>query len=817
MNLIAQRASDRGMTLVVRDWSHVDWIGFPFTQPTMKSAWDTFSSSARAASEELADQEKDLNRGNQRVPPDCAFDKKECLVGNEWWMARCATVRHPVDQFLVSKRMEALGAVWDDGLIWRGMRAFAEHVQAMPWVRYEDFLHCPGTALRKICDVLGFPYDDRWRQRWQSYDKITGAAAKRERGVIAPKPREAVDPEFWKSLRHNDDFFATLELLGYPTPEPLRGRWYAGAAGIGSPSGAIVAPSQRLPATCSKAIQADSASVQPILGESQSARTSRVRSDRPTDWDEAVVQARQAFEESSGDVESTLRLAEALGWIGQVDEAADLLLKRMNASKGVSQHPAAISVRLFSATCDMLDRGERKYESIPIRRRWAQVDPRHQGNLFQLSILLAGVGETDESISYCRQLLRTDARHTGAAANYLLYMNYSDRYSAAEISNEHFRIGMHFTQPSDAVPTRPRMAAERVRVGYLGSDFYTHPVGKIILPILQSHDRQRCEINVYHDGKISDATTHEINESVDYFTNVHGWSGDRLSESVRKDELDVLVDLGGYTGGANRLKLLARRLAPVQASFLGYPHTSAIPAMDYRLTDRFADPPGLTDHLYGEQLVWLEHAHLAWRPYEIAQDISPVLGKQPVLGVFNNVAKISPAAIAAYAQILKRVPQASILFKYGDRFGVSILRDRYRQAFAAHGVPPHRLQFRTRAETLQEHLQTMANVDLALDAFPYQGTMTSLECLCVGTPIISCCGDYYAHRATSAMFIRMGLQELVADDSDEYVEIAVELLHDREGLKGLRAEVWNRFHHGALTNPHGLAGELESTFAGWVR
>src|SRR5690606_19314235 len=119
-------------------------------------------------------------------------------------------------------------------------------------------------------------------------------------------------------------------------------------------------------------------------------------------------------------------------------------------------------------------------------------DPAHQGNLFQLSLLLAGVGEVDESLSYCRRLLDIDARHTGAAANYLLYMNYSDRFTAAEISNEHFRIGMRFTQPADSVPQRPRMAAEKIRVGYLGSDFYTHPVGKIILPILQSHDRQRC-------------------------------------------------------------------------------------------------------------------------------------------------------------------------------------------------------------------------------------------------------------------------------------------------------------------------------------
>jgi len=122
-----------------------------------------------------------------------------------------------------------------------------------------------------------------------------------------------------------------------------------------------------------------------------------------------------------------------------------------------------------------------------------------------------------------------------------------------------------------------------------------------------------------------------------------------------------------------------------------------------------------------------------------------------------------------------------------------------------------------KTESLTGHLRTMASVDLALDSFPYQGTMTSRECLCVGTPIISCCGDYYAHRATSAMMIRMGLQELVADDQDEYVEIAVELLHNRNRLPSLREEVRHRFAESALTDTVGLARELESVFEDWVR
>jgi hypothetical protein len=242
-------------------------------------------------------------------------------------------------------------------------------------------------------------------------------------------------------------------------------------------------------------------------------------------------------------------------------------------------------------------------------------------NLFQLSLLLAGVGEVEESLTYSRYLLSVDRQHLGAAANFLLYLNYSDRRSAAEVSNEHFRLGMRFTDRPEHVSGRRLGPAEKIRVGYLSSDFYTHPVGKIILPILQAHDRNHFYVKAYYDGKTVDTNTTIIEKAVDDFTKINDWTDQQVLESIRGDELDVLIDLGGYTGGGNRLRVFSRRAVPIQASFLGYPNTSAIQTIDYHLTDRFADPPVLTEHLYGEQLVWLDHAHLAWRPYEIVDQI----------------------------------------------------------------------------------------------------------------------------------------------------------------------------------------------------
>ncbi len=147
---------------------------------------------------------------------------------------------------------------------------------------------------------------------------------------------------------------------------------------------------------------------------------------------------------------------------------------------------------------------------------------------------------------------------------------------------------------AERVDDRVRAINERIRIGYLASDFYTHPVGKIMLPILQSHDRERFDIRVFHGGKKSDALTQAVKLAVDELTVIHPWSDDRVVETIRAQGIDVLVDLGGYTGGGNRLRALSCRVAPIQASFLGYPNTSALPTIDFHLTDWLADPPGLS-------------------------------------------------------------------------------------------------------------------------------------------------------------------------------------------------------------------------------
>ena len=753
IEMIGNRAVERGMTFVVRDWSHVDWIGFPFVDsPPMTSSWTAVR--------------KPESNGASRPNADPLHPM-------------CATVRHPIDQYLSTKRLASLKDSWDEQAFWLGTRRFAESIQSMPWFRYEDFLERPAEMLKSLCGALEIAYDPGWQERWVRYDKVTGDVIKQSRNTIRPSERQPLDLDFWVGLRDNEDLDATLQLLGYPMPEPLRRKWFS-VPGI------------------EHAGQSRVTDVPTLLGKR---------------WDDEVVRWRQACLDAPSEVGPHVQLAQALRWIGETHEAADLLV---NVSRHCEEFPLDAQRTLLSLVSETLEKADRKFEAIEYRRRLAAINPFNKNNLFQLSVLLGGVGEVDESLAYCQRLLELDHDHLGAAANFLLYSNYSDKYTAAEIANHHFRLGMRFKQPREDLPSRARQPGERIRIGYLGSDFYTHPVGKIIIPILESHDREQFHVTTYHDGKKSDGNTDTARKAVDDFVMTSGWPDDQVFERIRGDNLDVLIELGGYTGGGNRLQVLSRRVAPIQISFLGYPNTSALPTIDYHFTDRFTDPPGLTEQLYGEQLVWLEHAMLAWRPYRISSEIEVESRDGPVLGLFNNVAKVSPSAIKTYANIMRRVPESKLILKYGDRFSVASLQDRYRREFAASGIGPHRLEFRTKSESLEQHLRTLKSVDLALDAFPYQGTMTSLECLSVGTPIVSCCGDFYAHRATSAMMMRMGLYELVAGDPDEYAEIAVQLLYDLGSLRELRRTVEERFRSGPLTDPLGLTREIEARIRDWV-
>ena len=729
MQLLAQRCRQRDSVLVVRDWSHIDFHGFPFHD---------------APASQLT-----LRR----------------VLEAELDVLSVATVRHPVDHYLSLKRLAVLQSQWDDTKVLRGIREFAEQVQGLPWFRYEDFANDPDQVLKQICHAWEVPFDPGYRQRWPHYTRITGDRPRGGDRITVPQRRPIPDA-YWSIFGASEDLRAALELLGYPLPWRLR-HWKA---------------------TASAEATADHLAAGARWMQQQ-----------------AYVRAAEAYRAvlASDPLHTTAgnRLAVCLMHTGDCDQALAIL------REAIDNDPQSITTLRNLARC--LEQSDRRFEAIPYRRRVVCLQPDDHENRLKLAAHLHGVGLLDEAIMHCRQTLRNGDGRDSAAADYLLYLNYSDKHSSAEISNEHFRIGMLFAERPRVLSIRPLQPSRRVRLAYISSDFFVHPVGKLIAPILEAHDSNALEVFVYHDGTKKDALTERIARAAMHYHQTRSLSDEALEQMMLKHEVDILVDLGGYTAGGNRLRVFGRRVAPLQVAFLGYPATAALPTVDYRITDCLADPPGLADRYYSERPLPLENGFLAYRPPAWVDQIAAVPRRQVRVGSFNNVAKISPTALDCWAEILRRSPGVVLVMKYGDRYEVPVVRDRFCAEFAQRGVCPSRLQFLPVAPSYRDHFRAMADVDLAFDSFPYQGTMTTLESLSVGTPIVSLAGDYYAHRATSAMLLRIGLHELVAADTAEYVEIACQLLSNVQLLRNLRNDVRERFHRSSICDVAGFTRAME--------
>ena len=359
----------------------------------------------------------------------------------------------------------------------------------------------------------------------------------------------------------------------------------------------------------------------------------------------------------------------------------------------------------------------------------------------------------------------------------------------------------------------------RLRVGYVSPDFREHSVAYFLEPLIAAHDRAAFEVFCYAQVARPDQRTERFRGLADTWRSTVGMTDADLATAVREDRIDILVDLAGHTGG-NRLLAFARRPAPVQLSWLGYPNTTGTEAIDARLTDAIADPPGPSDALHSETLVRLPNGFLCYAPTADA----PAIGAPPArstghvtFGSFNALAKITPAVVAAWARILLGVPGSRLVIKSGP-LADAATRARYLEMLAAAGVDAGRVDLRAWIDARSGHLGAYANIDIGLDPFPYNGTTTTCEALWMGVPVVTLAGDRHAGRVGASLLTRIGLAELVADTTDGYVETAVHFAGDLDGLPARRLALRDRMMSSPLCDAAGFARDVEAAYrAMWRR
>ncbi|MBL0211105.1 MAG: tetratricopeptide repeat protein [Holophagaceae bacterium] len=432
-----------------------------------------------------------------------------------------------------------------------------------------------------------------------------------------------------------------------------------------------------------------------------------------------------------------------------------------------------------------------------------------------LGNVLYELGDVEGAMAHSRQALELRPGYTGAHSTLLLRLNYEPDLGSQELFEAHKEWSRVHETPHlartrdfhvDLAPGRP------LRVGYVSPDFRRHSVAAFFEPLLAAHDRTRVEVHCYSQVAHPDDITRRLCSLSDHWLKVVGLSDDALAEVIQQDRIDVLVDLAGHTAN-NRLPLFARRPAPVQVTWLGYPNTTGMQAFSARFTDEVADPQG-AEALHSEPLFRLPRGFLCYGPPSGAPPVAPLPAHRQghfTFGSFNSLLKVNPGVITAWAEILKRTPGSKLVLKgMLQRDGAN--RQRFERAFAEIGIDPDRLELAPAVPEFRDHLATYNQVDLALDPFPYNGTTTTCEALWMGVPTLTLRGDRHAGRVGASILTRVGLESFIAEDLDSYIQSAVAWTGRLGELAGIRAGLRERMAASDLCDARGFAAQVENAF-----
>ena len=432
-------------------------------------------------------------------------------------------------------------------------------------------------------------------------------------------------------------------------------------------------------------------------------------------------------------------------------------------------------------------------EALGVYERAIALAPRDPTGHRGRAMALHGCHRMAESLAAFDSALLLDPHDVTSASQRLLVLHYLDEFSAAQVAAAHRDFGQLAAalQPARVLP-RTGGADKRLRVALLSPDLRTHAVAGFLEPLLGGLTADGFELVLYHDPAIEDTTSARLRGRAQLWRNFCGLPDAAVGRQILADAPDVLVDLAGHTG-QNRQGLLASRLAPVQITYLGYPNTTGLTTMDFRLTDALADPPGEADGLHTERLV--RFAPTAWcygRASEAPEVVEPPCcagaGVAPVFGSFNNLGKLSKSTWRLWARLLAAQPGARLLLK-----GTAPAADWLERQAAAVGLDPARVTLLPVVAGQAAHLGCYAQMDVALDAVPYNGTTTTCEALWMGRPVVTLVGDRHVSRVGASLLTAAGQGDCVTVNEEEFVARARALVADRAGLAArsarLRAEL----------------------------
>ncbi|TAN68257.1 MAG: tetratricopeptide repeat protein [Methylobacter sp.] len=542
---------------------------------------------------------------------------------------------------------------------------------------------------------------------------------------------------------------------------------------------------------------------------------------------------RKALAITPDDVNAHINAAEALRGLGKPDIAVEHLRKaihikpdsaeaysslglafmdqgKLDASVGCCQKALAIRSNYAEAYYNLAlvyKKQHRLDSATECYRKALSIKPDYADAYIGLGALVMKQGQQKQAFALYEKGLTFNPSH--ARLHHALIFAAS-RWCAddgAKVFELSKRFGKQFENGLDSLSHRnDAIPDKRIRIGYVSGDFRQHSVAYFIEPLLASHDKQNVETFCYYNYHQIDSVTQRLMGYADHWRSIFGISDQDAAQLIRQDAIDILVDLSGHTA-FNRLLLFARKPAPVQVTWLGYPSTSGLSAMDYRLTNRYVDPPGWNDQYHTERLVRLPTS-TCFQPEKALPDVNALPALQNgylTFASFHAANKITPITLSLWAKLLSALPKAKLVL-CPDTYKNQITRQ-----FQALGITPDRLDFFDR-QPLQQYLALHNKIDVMLDTLPYNGGTVSRHSLWMGVPVLTLAGRPALSRVGLSLMMQVGLEAFVAESDADFVNNACRWADDLDGLAQIRGSLRERMHNAPFGKLALVVKELEAAY-----
>ena len=517
-------------------------------------------------------------------------------------------------------------------------------------------------------------------------------------------------------------------------------------------------------------------------------------------FDEAITYYQQAIQVNPDSYLPYYNLGNLFREKKQIEKAINYYRKALQANPNLLEAYTQLG-RIFD-DIGQLELGVHCYKYA------LQLNPNLVDETTNVGILLAKQSKLDEAEVYFKRALQINPGFLPAYHNLLFNMCHNSKHDTPTIFHEHKKFAEQYEKLScyssyanDCDPDR------KIRIGYISPDFIKHPVSYFLEPVLMSHNKEHFEVYCYSNSAVEDKVTKRFREYSDHWRNIAEMSDGKAVELIRHDRIDILIDLAGHTA-KNRLIIFAMKPAPVQICWIGYLATTGLSTMDYKISDNYADPIGMTEQFYSEKLIRLPKCFLCYLPDRNSPEIGPLPALSAghiTFGSFNKFSKLSEEIIPLWSMILKQVPDSFLMLKsIADEATIRYIRDR----FAKNGVKEDRIKVSS-WDPSPKHLESYNLVDIGLDTFPFNGLTTTCEAMWMGVPVINLVGTAYHSRSGISLLSNVGLKELIAKTPAEYIEIAVDLAKDLKRLQSLREGLRDMMKLSPLCDAKGFTANLE--------